>query len=295
MKSGTGPGRADHPRLYNHFAPRTTLSMNIAPHIAESGAWLVPEWPAPPNVGAVFSSRIGGVSTAPFDSLNLGDHVGDDAAAVAVNRQRFAAATRVEPVFMRQPHGTHSADLDLWAPGEQPSADACTTATAGRGCTVMVADCLPLLFCDARGRAVGAAHAGWRGLAAGVIESCVGALRARLGDPAAPVLAWLGPCIGQAAFEVGDEVQRAFVQHEAASSACFEAGAAPGKWQADLAGLARRRLALAGVADVFGNDGSTPWCTVSNDSRFFSHRRDAGRLGSTGRMAASIWLAGPGS
>lgn len=269
--------------------------MNIAPDLLASTGWLAPEWPAPANVGAVFSSRAGGVSLAPFDSLNLGDHVGDDAAAVAVNRQRFAAAIGAEPVFMRQPHGIDSADLDHWAPGEQPSADACTTSIAGRACTVMVADCLPLLFCDPQGRAVGAAHAGWRGLAAGVVESCLLALRQRLADPAAPVLAWLGPCIGPSAFEVGDEVRQAFIRQDAAASACFEAGAAAGKWQADLAGLARRRLALAGGVEVFGNDGGAAWCTVGEDSRFFSHRRDAARLGSTGRMAASIWLAGSGA
>ena len=269
--------------------------MNIASDLLASNGWLVPEWPAPPAVGAVFSTRLGGVSLAPFDSLNLGDHVGDETAAVAVNRQRFTSATGAEPVFMRQPHGIHSADLDLWAPGDQPSADACTTAIAGRACTVMVADCLALLFCDTQGRAVGAAHAGWRGLAAGVVESCVRALRDRLGDAGAPILAWLGPCIGQAAFEVGDEVRQAFVQHDAPSSAFFEAGTVAGKWQADLAGLARRRLALAGVHGVFGNDGGAEWCTVRDDSRFFSHRRDAARLGSTGRMAASIWRAGPGA
>lgn len=292
-ESGAELQRIDRPRLYNHFTPLVTPPMNIAPDRLAATGCLSPEWPAPANVRAVFSTRIGGVSVAPFDSLNLGDHVGDDEMAVAVNRQRFASATGVEPVFMRQPHGTHSADLDLWTAGEQPSADACTTAIAGRACTVMVADCLPLLFCDLQGRAVGAAHAGWRGLAAGVVESCVAALRDRLGDPRAPLLAWLGPCIGQAAFEVGDEVRLAFVEHDAASSACFEAGAAAGKWQADLAGLAQRRLALAGVPGVFGNDGGTGWCTVSDHSRFFSHRRDAARLGSTGRMAASIWLTGP--
>ena len=266
--------------------------MNIPNDRLSTTGWLLPDWPAPAQVHAVFSTRAGGVSAAPFDSLNLGDHVGDDAAAVAINRQRLASAIGAEPVFMRQPHGIHSADLDLWAAGDQPSADACTTAVAGRACTVMVADCLPLLLCDRQGLAVGAAHAGWRGLAAGVVESCVAALRHRLGDPAAPLMAWLGPCIGQPAFEVGDEVRQAFVGHDAAASACFEPGAAPGKWQADLAGLARRRLALAGVAGVFGNDGGAGWCTVSESSRFFSHRRDAARLGSTGRMAASIWLAG---
>ncbi|MCZ2496328.1 peptidoglycan editing factor PgeF [Xylophilus sp. Kf1] len=266
--------------------------MHIAPDPLRAHGWLIPEWPAPPQVRAVFTTRAGGVSAAPFDRLNLGDHVGDDAAAVAENRRRFSAATGAGPVFLQQPHGIGCVDLDHWTPGTPPSADACTTTVAARACTVMVADCLPLLFCDPRGRVVGAAHAGWRGLAAGVVEACVAALRARLGDAEAPLLAWLGPCIGPAAFEVGDEVRSAFTREDAGARACFEAGAADGKFLADLAGLARRRLARAGVRDVFGNDGAAGWCTVADASRFFSHRRDAARLGSTGRMAAGIWRVG---
>ena len=266
--------------------------MNPTQHRLSATGWLLPGWPAPAGVRAVFSTRAGGVSAAPFDSLNLGDHVGDDAVAVAANRARFRAATGADPVFMQQPHGTRCADLDRWTPAETPSADACTTGMPGRACTVMVADCLPLLFCDLEGRAVGAAHAGWRGLAAGVVESCVGSLRARLGEPQAALMAWLGPCIGRGAFEVGDEVRRAFVGTDPGAAACFDAGAAPGKWQADLSGLARRRLAALGLQAVHGNDGGAAWCTVGDSSRFFSHRRDAVRLGSTGRMAASVWLEG---
>ncbi|WP_229722674.1 peptidoglycan editing factor PgeF [Xylophilus rhododendri] len=255
--------------------------------------WLIPDWPAPAGVRAVCSGRNGGVSSAPWDSLNLGDHVGDDAEAVAANRAIFCAATGAAPVFMRQPHGSDCVDLDLLQPGaEMPQADACTATVPGRACTVMVADCLPVLLCDAGGRIVGAAHAGWRGLAGGVLEACVAALRQRLGEPQAPLLAWLGPCIGPQAFEVGDEVRLAFVASDPLASGCFRAGAAPGKWWADLAALARRRLMAAGVAQAYGNDGGQGWCTVSDASRFFSHRRDAARLGSTGRMAASIWQLG---
>ena len=264
--------------------------MDTMQHRLDATGWLLPDWPAPAGVRAVFSTRAGGVSAAPFDSLNLGSHVGDDALAVASNRARFRAATGAEPVFMQQPHGVRCADLDLWTAAETPTADACVTGTAGRACTVMVADCLPLLFCDAKGLAVGAAHAGWRGLAAGVVESCVASLRARLGAPDAALIAWLGPCIGPDAFEVGDEVRQAFVATDPAAAACFKPGAAPGKWLADLSGLARRRLAKLGIGAVYGNDGSAGWCTVGEASRFFSHRRDAGRFGSTGRMAASVWL-----
>jgi YfiH family protein len=278
------------PRLYNHIAPSGEPPMNPRHDRLAATGWLLPEWPAPAGVRAVFSTRAGGVSAPPFDSLNLGEHVGDDPTAVATNRARFCAATGAAPVFMQQPHGTRCADLDLWAAPETPSADACVTTTPGRACTVMVADCLPLLLCDMQGRAVAAAHAGWRGLAAGVVESCVVSLRGRLGQPDAGLMAWLGPCIGPAAFEVGDEVRQAFVAADPGAARCFDAGAAPGKWLADLSGLARRRLAAVGVRAVYGNDTSAAWCTVSESSRFFSHRRDAGRLGSTGRMAASIWL-----
>jgi YfiH family protein len=166
-------------------------------------------------------------------------------------------------------------------------ADGCVTTNTGLACTIMVADCLPVLFSTADGRAVGAAHAGWRGLAgeggSGVIESVCDALRQR-GDIDG-VLAWLGPCIGPEAFEVGPEVMAAFVSHDSGASPMFKPHA-EGKWLADLPGLARRRLAALGITRVYGNDGSRAWCTVSNPSRFFSHRRD--RV--SGRFAASIWL-----
>lgn len=254
-------------------------------------AWLRPDWPAPAHVHAVFTTRAGGVSVAPFDRFNLGDHVGDDPAAVAANRATLAQALGARPVFLKQVHGTGVADLDADVP-DGTEADACITTRRGVAATIMVADCLPVLLTDTQGRAVAAAHAGWRGLAGqgglGVLETAVAALRQRVGADA-PLLAWLGPCIGPTAFEVGPEVREAFVAADAGAGACFQPGA-PGKFMAHLPGLARRRLAALGVGSVHGNDGSAPWCTVLQPSVFFSHRRDAGRLGSTGRMAACLWL-----
>ncbi len=247
----------------------------------------MPDWPAPPNVRAVHTTRCGGHSTGTHAGLNLGDHVGDVPAAVQANRAVLADTLGVRPVFLRQVHGR---DLAVLA-GTEPDgtvADACLSLGTGVACTIMVADCLPVLFTDRAGRAVAAAHAGWRGLAgqggAGVLEHTVQALRRAVADGGDDLLAWLGPCIGPQAFEVGPEVKAAFETHDAAASAMFRPHG-PGKWLADLAGLARARLRAAGVTRVHGNDGSTPWCTVANASRFFSHRRD--RV--SGRMAACIW------
>lgn len=248
---------------------------------------LVPEWPAPARVRACMSLRSGGVSAAPYDSLNLGDHVGDDPVAVQHNRAVLAAQLGATPVFMQQVHGTAVEVLPSphAAPGSVPVADACMSLQPGLACTIMVADCLPVLFCDTAGRAVAAAHAGWRGLAAGVLERTLDRLRRAV--PQAQWLAWLGPCIGPAAFEVGDEVRAAFMAQSAAAADCFRVHT-PGKWLADLPALARLRLAALDLQGIHGNDGSAPWCTVSDPSRFFSHRRD--RV--SGRMAACIWLAG---
>jgi len=255
--------------------------------------WIVPDWPAPAGVRALCTTRAGGVSQGPWASLNLGDHVGDAPAAVQVNRSRLADATVARPVFLQQVHGTGVVSLDDPALAHGTPADACVATVPGRACTIMVADCLPVLLADRAGHAVGAAHAGWRGLAGGVLESACGRLRADAkaehGRGAIELVAWLGPCIGPEAFEVGSEVRAAFVAQDAGAAVCFRPAAGAGQWWADLPGLARRRLAAAGVASVHGNDGSTAWCTVANASRFFSHRRDALRLGSSGRMAACIW------
>ncbi len=246
--------------------------------------WLVPDWPAPSNVRAVCTTRDGGVSLARHESLNLGDHVGDEPAHVAENRKRLHAAIGAQPVFLQQVHGTGVVVLDA---AQDPvrdgtAADACTATTVGLACTIMVADCLPVLFTDEAGHRVAAAHAGWRGLAGGVLEQTAKAFDAR---GAAKVMAWVGPCIGPEAFEVGPEVKAAFEAHAAEAAACFLPAAAPGKWLADLPALARQRLRAAGIGAVYGNDGSDGWCTVANPSRFFSHRRD----GVSGRFASLIW------
>ncbi|CAN5593987.1 purine nucleoside phosphorylase YfiH [soil metagenome] len=246
--------------------------------------WLLPDWPQPARVGAVCTTRAGGVSAGRYQSLNLGMHVGDAAHDVATNRKAFEDAIGVRPVFLEQVHGTHSVNLA----GDEPNgiqADACATTQRGVACTIMVADCLPLLLTNEAGTAVAAAHAGWRGLAHGVLENTLVQFKSLAGKQGGAVLAWLGPCIGPTAFEVGDEVMAAFVQGDATSAEYFKLHA-PGKWMADLQGLARLRLAKAGVTRMHGNDGSAPWCTVGNASRFFSHRRD----GVSGRLAASVWL-----
>ncbi|CAN7574735.1 peptidoglycan editing factor PgeF [Acidovorax sp. LjRoot66] len=257
--------------------------------------WLVPDWPAPPGVHALCTTRAGGVSATPYDHLNLGTHVGDDAVAVRANRQVLqsvlqAATPGARAVFLNQVHGTDVAHIDGATP-DATAADACLATATGAVCTIMVADCLPVLFTHRSGCVVAAAHAGWRGLAGeqgqGVLESTVQHL-ATEGAPAAEVIAWLGPCIGPTAFEVGAEVRAAFCGHEAAADACFVPQPG-GKFLADLAGLARLRLAALGLSAVYGNDGTAPWCTVRNASRFFSHRRDTAVLGGSGRFAACIW------
>jgi len=266
-------------------------------HVSLPAGWLVPDWPAPPGVQALCTTRAGGVSAAPYDCLNLGAHVGDDAAAVQSNRQVLqsvlqSATANARAVFLNQVHGTDAVRIDLGTP-DATTADACLATTPGAVCTIMVADCLPALFAHRSGSVVAAAHAGWRGLAGeqgqGVLESTVKGL-AEQGAPAAEVIAWLGPCIGPTAFEVGAEVRAAFCDADAAAQTCFVARTdAPGKYLCDLAGLARLRLRALGITQIYGNDGTAPWCTVTNVSRFFSHRRDAAVLGASGRFAACIW------
>ncbi len=226
--------------------------------------FIKPDWPAPAGVHALVTTRAGGVSLPPFDSLNLGDHVGDDPAAVALNRQRLRAFLPAEPCWLKQVHGTTVAQADGLR--DAVEADASVAFLPGSVCAVLTADCLPVLFCDRKGSRVAAAHAGWRGLAAGVLESSVAAMRC---DPA-DILAWLGPAIGPQAFEVGDEVREAFVPGR------------PGKWFADIYELARLRLMQAGVGSVHGGG----FCTHADAGRFYSYRRD----GTTGRMAALVWL-----
>jgi polyphenol oxidase len=245
---------------------------------------MLPQWPVPAGVHAICSERSGGVSRAPFDTLNLGDHVGDDPAAVAENRRRYTATLRARPVFLKQVHGRGVVRLDADTP-DGTEADACWTTDSGVACTMMVADCLPVLLAAREGGIVGAAHCGWRGLADGVLEALWSEMAPRAGA-AGEMLAWLGPCIGPDAFQVGPEVRAAFVTRDAGTAAAFRPHG-EGKFLANLPALARRRLAAIGIDAVHGNDGSRAWCTVSEASRFFSHRRDRVR----GRLAASVWLA----
>lgn len=272
--------------------------------------WIRPHWPAPAHIHALCTSRAGGVGVAPYDSLNLGDHVGDVPQAVQTNRQRLQAAlqantpqVQTQAVFLRQVHGVQTIYLTAGL-HDGHCADACITTAVGPVCTIMVADCLPVLFTDLQGRAVAAAHAGWRGLADGVLESVWQAFcTALLGPNDTPVaqqvlaqstLAWLGPCIGPTAFEVGAEVQQAFCAHHPAAAAHFQQQTGQqGKYLADLAALARQRLQSLGITHIYGNDSSPGWCTVNNPSRFFSHRRDAVTLGGSGRMAVCIWRSQP--
>lgn len=280
-----------------------------------SADWLVPDWPAPPGVQALCTTRAGGASQPPYDSLNLGTHVGDDLAAVGANRQALQAVLQARtplarPVFLNQVHGQGVVQLDAHTP-DGTEADACVATAPGAVCTIMVADCLPVLLAHRSGQAVAAAHAGWRGLAGegghGVLESTFAHFCALARAPiasfaikngakdvenraAADTLAWLGPCIGPQAFEVGPEVRAAFCDTDAAAQAFFvPRKGAPGKYLCDLAGLARRRLQALGITQIYGNNSTAPWCTVTNASRFFSHRRDAAVLGASGRFAACIW------
>lgn len=246
--------------------------------------WLIPDWPAPAHVRAVCTTRDGGVSAGRYASLNLGDHVGDEQASVAANREVLRKAIKAHPVFLEQVHGANAVSLDA-ASRDRTRADGCFTTIPHVACTIMVADCLPVLFTDTQGRAVAAAHAGWRGLAGGVLETAFSSFSESSGASPQDTLAWLGPCIGPGAFEVGDDVKAAFESQDESFGAMFKPHAA-GKWMADLQGLARLRLQRLGITRIHGNDGSHVWCTVSNPSRFFSHRRD----GVSGRFAACIWL-----
>ncbi|MGX9762974.1 peptidoglycan editing factor PgeF [Pseudomonas shahriarae] len=236
--------------------------------------WLIPDWPAPAGVKACVTTRAGGVSLAPFDSLNLGDHVEDSPEAVLENRHRLTAAFAIQPAWLRQVHGVVVVEAD---PGRIAEADGSWTGTPGIACTAMTADCLPALFCNKSGTRVAAAHAGWRGLAAGVLEAAADSLDAAPAD----VLVWLGPAIGPKAFEVGPEVREAFMQQHPQTAQAFVPSHNPGKFLADIYQLARLRLAARGITAVYGGG----LCTVT-DPRFFSYRRSP----RTGRFASLIWL-----
>lgn len=248
---------------------------------------LQPAWPAPPGVGAAMSQRAGGVSSGPYASMNLGVAVGDDPAAVADNRARFAALLGARPVWLRQVHGTTVLRLGATEPADEP-ADAAWTTEPGVACSVQVADCLPVLFALRDGSAVAAAHAGWRGLAAGVLQATIAAICRGTGATPGELLAWLGPCIGPRQFEVGADVVQAFGHDtESADGRHFVARPRPDgqrRWLANLHELAHDRLAAAGV----GHISRAPGCTVEDSSAFFSFRRD----GVTGRMAAAVWRRG---
>ncbi|WP_448679290.1 peptidoglycan editing factor PgeF [Pseudomonas nicosulfuronedens] len=239
-------------------------------------SWLTPDWPVPANVRARVTTRAGGVSIEPFDSFNLGDHVGDDPAAVAENRRRLTAELDCQPAWLSQVHGIEVVEAD---PSVVATADASWSATRGIACTIMTADCLPALFCDRAGTRVGAAHAGWRGLAGGVLEATVDAM----GIAPVELLVWLGPSIGPQAFEVGPEVREAFLAEHAEAERAFVPSTNAGKYMADIYALARIRLAAKGVTAVFGGD----FCTFSDTERFYSYRRNP----RTGRLASLIWLA----
>ena len=236
---------------------------------------IVPEWPAPANVKALQTTRNGGASAAPYDSFNLGSHVGDNPLVVNRNRMQLAHLMPSEPVWLNQVHGITV--VDAGQASCLPQGDACVSTHRGAVCVVMTADCLPVLLCDDKGSVVGAAHAGWRGLCDGVIEYTVKEMKV----PASTLMAWFGPAIGPAAFEVGEEVRAAFIAKQPEAVAAFVPGK-PGKWLADIYQLARLRLQALGIQRIYGGN----LCTFSDAERFYSYRRD----GVTGRMGSFIWL-----
>lgn len=240
-----------------------------------SDGWITPDWPAHPRVRAFVTARAGGTSVGPYASFNIGDLTADDPAAVTENKRRLAALVPGPVRWLRQVHGPRVVQGDDVS--GLVEADASFTFTERVVCAVKIADCMPVLLADRNGTRVGIAHAGWRGLAAGVVENTVAALKTPPGD----LLAFLGPAIGPDVFEVGDEVRQAFCDVDAAAAAAFKPHG-PGKWLADLFALGRQRLARCGVQAVYGGG----LCTHSNPERFYSHRRNP----VTGRMAALIWL-----
>jgi len=245
-------------------------NLNIDGHL------IIPEWPAPNNVRAMQTTRIGGVSSAPYDSLNLGEHVGDAPLVVARNRMSLSKLLPSEPVWLKQVHGNIVVNADQTSC--LPQADACIARHRDAVCVVMTADCLPILLCDSMGSVVGVAHAGWKGLMAGVIEATV----REMDVPPQSLMAWLGPAISQPAFEVGAEVRDAFANADPRAAAAFIPGL-DGKWLADLYALVGMRLNALGITKIYGGG----YCTYRERERFFSYRRD----GATGRMGTFIWLS----
>jgi len=245
----------------------------MPPFTFNSDRWLIPDWPAPANIRAGTTLRGGGVSLPPYDSLNLGEHVGDNPAAVAENRRRLNLPT--EPIWLRQTHSTQIVDAARCTSG-QTKADGSYTTEPQVICTVLSADCLPILICDRAGTTVAAVHAGWRGLAAGIIEQAIATLPVHGKD----LLAWLGPAIGPDAYEVGNEIRATFIAHDPAANTAFNA--AQEKWRMDIYQLARQRLMALGITAIYGGNR----CTFTEKQHFYSYRRD----GLTGRMASLIWL-----
>ena len=242
--------------------------------------WIVPTWRGPSRVHAFFTTRHGGISTGSAAAFDLGSArpmPTDDLNAIAENHRRLRAWLPANPVWLQQVHGVDVVEIAT-APTAPPVADAVITRTAGIVLAVRVADCLPVLLANRAGTVLAMAHAGWRGLAAGVLENTVSAMRV----PGEEITAWIGPAIGAQAFEVGPDVVAAYCDHDRTAGAYFKPARA-GKWMADLQGLARQRLARAGVADVAGGS----WCTLADAARFFSYRRDP----QAGRMALVAWLA----
>jgi YfiH family protein len=249
---------------------------------------LVPNWPASPQIGAFSTTRAGGISKAPFDSLNLGRYVNDEAAAVSENRARVRALLPAEPVWLKQVHGTRVWDADLAHTEVMIEADAAVTTKTNTVLTVMAADCLPVLIRGPEGKVIGAAHAGWRGLLGGVLENTVDTMQVKTGlNDTGQYRAWLGPAIGPKAFEVGEEVRSAFDAYgeehglPVPTEAFIAVDGKPGKYWANLYQLARQRLQSKGINQFYGGE----FCTVRDQADFFSHRRD----GLSGRFAAFIW------
>lgn len=247
---------------------------------AAAAQFIVPDWPAPAWVKACASTRLGGVSASPYASFNLAHHVGDTAVAVAANRAQLMEALNLPepPVWLNQVHSARAVDVCRI----EDDADAAYTDRPGKVCAVLTADCLPILLCDRAGTQVAAVHAGWRGLAAGVIETTLDAMP----RPATEWLAWLGPAIGPDAFEVGIEVRDIFISHDRAAAAAFRPARA-GHWRANIYELARQRLRTKDVREIYGGG----WCTARDGARFYSYRRE----GVTGRMASLIWIVPPDS